>query len=143
MIYFDAAYISKCYLHEPGTEKVIALAGKSDGLCSSHYGRLEFFSVLHRHLREGHLSRRQIAKVLNNFQQDERDDVWYWLPVTSPLVEQICSRVRTLPKTAFLRAGDALDLGTASENGFREVYTNDRHMLACTKYFDLIGKNVL
>lgn len=143
VIYFDAAYISKCYLHEPGSEQVIEFASASDGLCSSEYGRLEFFSVLHRHLREGHLRRRDVTKVLNDFHQDEKGGVWYWFPVTSPLIEGICNRLPSFPRTAFLRAGDALHLGTAAENGFKEVCTNDQRMLAAAHHFDLIGRNIL
>lgn len=56
MIYFDAAYIAKCYLNEPGAERVRA---------------------------------------------------------------------------------------AASEHGYREIYTNDRHMLASARYFGLAGIDVL
>lgn len=143
MIYLDAAYISKCYLHEHGSEQVIELASAADGLGSSEYGRLEFFSVLHRHLREGHLQRREMKKVISAFQKDETDGVWYWFPVTSPLLQGVCHRLRTLPKAAFLRAADALHLETARENGFREVYTNDQRMLSAARYFDVAGRNVI
>ena len=143
MIYFDAAYIAKCYLNEPGTDKVIALAERSDGLCSCEFGRLEFFSVLHRHLRQGHLARRHISRVVKNFELDEKEGVWHWLPVTSGLLRDICARVGDLPKDVLLRAGDALHLGCASENGFKEIYTSDSYMLACAPHFDLAGINVL
>jgi len=53
LIYFDAAYIAKCYLNEPGAEKVRSLAGTERGLASSELGRVEFFAVIHRHLRDG------------------------------------------------------------------------------------------
>lgn len=143
MIYLDAAYISKCYLHEPGSEQVIGLASASDGLCSSEYGRLEFFTVLHRHLREGHLQRWEMKRVLTDFHQDETDGVWYWLPVSSPLIQGVCDRLQSLPKTVFLRAGDALHLETARENGFKEVYTNDQRMLAAARHFNVVGRNIL
>jgi hypothetical protein len=32
MIYFDAAYIAKCYLNEPGADRVRAVAYGTDGL---------------------------------------------------------------------------------------------------------------
>ena len=41
----------------------------------------------------------------------------------------------------FLR-GDALHLACAEEQGFQEVYTNDRHMLKAARYFHLTGVNV-
>lgn len=143
MIYFDAAYISKCYLNEPGSQEVIELASTSDGLCSSEYGRLEFFSVLHRHRREGALTHKQAGQILEYFSQDEDEEVWYWLPMTSALLGKICTYVHSLPRNAFIRAGDALHLGSAKERGFVEIYTSDHHMLAAARHFDLVGKNVI
>ena len=49
MIYFDAAYIAKCYLNEPGAERVRAMARTAEGLASCEWGRLEFASIVHRH----------------------------------------------------------------------------------------------
>lgn len=143
MIYFDAAYIAKCYLNEPGAQQVINLAASSGGLCSCEYGRLEFFCALHRHLREGFLTSRQLARVLKDFEQDEADGVWHWIPVTSALIRQVCHRVQTLPGTVSLRAGDALHLACAGANGFKEIYTNDRHVLAAAPFFGPTGINVL
>ena len=44
MIYFDAAYIAKCYLNEPGADRVREVAYGADGLASCELARLE----LHR-----------------------------------------------------------------------------------------------
>jgi len=33
-------------------------------------------------------------------------------------------------------------LVTAADSGFREVWTNDRHMLAAAPYFELAGRSV-
>jgi hypothetical protein len=34
-------------------------------------------------------------------------------------------------------------LACAQEQGFEDVYTNDRHMLQAAKYFQVTGVNVL
>ncbi len=143
MIYFDAAYIAKCYLNEPDAEKVISLASKSDGLCSCEFGRLEFVSVLKRHRREGHLTGRQAMNVLHRLDLDEQTGVWLWLPVASGLIRSVCERITKLPKRIPIRAGDALHLECARENGMKEIYTNDPHMLACASFFGLKGINIL
>jgi predicted nucleic acid-binding protein len=141
VIYFDAAYIAKCYLNEPGADKVRRLAQDAAGLASCELGRLEFFCIVQRHVRES-ITPREARDVIADFTEDEDAGVWRWLPVTSSLVRDVCARVRGLPRTAFLRAGDALHLGCAREHGFREVYTNDQRMLAAARHFGLVGADV-
>jgi hypothetical protein len=46
VIYFDAAYIAKCYLNEPGADRVRQVAYGADGLASCELARLEFASIL-------------------------------------------------------------------------------------------------
>lgn len=143
MTYFDAAYIAKCYLNEPGAESVRKLAQGAQGLCSSEIGRLEFACAVQRHRREGHVTAREARQALADFKQDEQSGVWHWLPISSALIDQVWERVNRLPKGVFLRAGDAIHLGCACQHGFREIYTNDRHMLAGAPHFGLVGIDVL
>jgi predicted nucleic acid-binding protein len=143
VIYFDAAYIAKCYLNEPGAERVRELARHADGLASCEIARVELASILKRHLREGHLTRREASATLKEFEGDERDGVWQWFGVTSDLVEQTRQQVSALPSSVFVRSIDALHLTCAADHGFREVYTNDRHMLQAAEHFRVAGINVL
>jgi predicted nucleic acid-binding protein len=143
VIYFDAAYIAKCYLNEAGAEQIIDLASGSDGLSCCEYGRLEFLCALQRHLREGFLTKAQFLRVVKDFEQDEADGVWHWFPVTSALIRHVCRQVQGLPNRVFLRAGDALHLGCAGANEFKEIYSNDRHLLAAAEHFGLTGINIL
>jgi predicted nucleic acid-binding protein len=143
VIYFDAAYIAKCYLNEPGADRVRAVAYASDGLASCELARLEFASILTRHVRERHLTRREMKAILKDFEADEQDGVWQWFSVTSELLDKARKAVLDIPSTVFLRSGDALHLACAEEHGFQEVYTNDRHMLKAARYFELVGVNVL
>lgn len=143
MIYFDAAYIAKCYLNEPGAARVRELARDADGLVSCELARLEFASILKRHVREGHLTRREASATLKEFEQDERDGVWQWFGVTSALLERARQRILGLPSSVFVRSGDALHLTCAEEHGFKEVYTNDRHVLQAARHFDVTGVNIL
>ena len=143
MIYFDAAYIAKCYLNEPNANLVRQFAYQADGLASCEIARVEFYSVLHRHLREGNINSQEVQDILRDFEQDERNGVWQWLPLTSSLIRSACNTINALPDTAFLRAVDAIHLTCAGANGFGEVYTNDRHMLACAQYFSLNGIDLI
>jgi predicted nucleic acid-binding protein len=143
VIYFDAAYVAKCYLNEPGADRVREVAYSADGLASCELARLEFASILKRHVREHHLTRREMTAILKDFEEDEQSGVWHWFSVNSELLEKARKAVLDLPSTVFVRSADALHLACAEEQGFREVYTNDRHMLTAARYFHLTGVNVM
>jgi predicted nucleic acid-binding protein len=77
------------------------------------------------------------------FLEDVRAGAWNLLPVTSELLEGLEAKLSKLRKRdLFLRAGDAVHLVTAAEAGFREVWTNDRHMLSAARSFGLKGRSV-
>jgi predicted nucleic acid-binding protein len=143
VIYFDAAYIAKCYLNEPGADQVREVAYGASGLGSSELARLEFASILKRHVREHHVTRRELTAIMRDFEADEKNGVWQWFRVTSELVEKARKAVLALPPTVFIRSSDALHLACAEEHGFEEVYTNDRHMLQAARYFHVSSVNVL
>ena len=143
MIYLDAAYVAKCYLNEPGADRVREVAYAADGLASCELARLEFASILKRHVREHHVTRRELRAILKDFEDDEQNGVWRWFSVTSDLLGKARKAVLDLPGTVFVRSGDALHLACAEEQGFQEVYTNDRHMLKAARHFHLTGVNVL
>lgn len=142
MIYFDAAYIAKCYLNEPGAERVRQVAYGADGLGSCEVARVEFASIVKRHVRERHITRREADKVLKEFEQDEKDGVWHWFGVTSALIAAARHTVLRVPSQVLVRTGDALHLACAREHGFKDVYTNDNHMLKAAKYFQVTGVDV-
>jgi hypothetical protein len=141
--YFDTSYLAKCYLKEPGAEEVRALAMDVPPIACCQLGEVELNSVFHRHLREGKITKKQFHVVIEQFLSDLADGIWTWLPLSSPLLTESSQIFHTLKPTVFLRAADALHLSCASRNGFREVYSNDRHMLAACKTFGLVGKNIL
>lgn len=52
MIYYDTAYLAKCYLNEPGSDMVRAHAAEADTIACSELGRAELLAVFHRHRRD-------------------------------------------------------------------------------------------
>ena len=117
MVYFDTAYIAKCYLNEPNAHFVRQFAYSAAGLASCEIARVEFYAVLQRQLREGNIDSQQAQSVLSDFVQDEKDGVWEWLPVTSSLIRFVCEQISALPTTAFLRAVDAIHLVVRKRTG--------------------------
>lgn len=142
-LYLHSAYIAKCYLNEPDAERVRALVRDQSGLASSAWCRAELACVFRRHIREGSLKAAQARALHAMFLEDVRAGAWNLLPVTSELLEGLESKLSKLRKRdLFLRAGDAVHLVTAAEAGFREVWTNDRHMLSAARSFGLKGRSV-
>ncbi len=142
MIYLDANYIVKCYLREAGSAQVLRLVQNSTGRSSALHGRAEFFSAVHRRLRERHLSARDAAAVWKQFEADEHSGLWHWLAVTENVVRRACITFEKLEPTVFLRASDALHLACAAENQFPAVYSGDRILLEAAPFFGLEGLNV-
>lgn len=143
MIYLDSTYIIKCYLNEPGSRDVLKLVQSRPGRACALHGRIEFWSGVKRHVRERSLSRKRAEEVFQRFVQDETAGLWLFLPVDEALVKAACARLAALPGDVFCRAADALHLVCAAENGFSEIYTNDRHLLLAATYFGLEGVNVI
>jgi predicted nucleic acid-binding protein len=111
------------------------------GLCSSVWCLAEMASIFQRHIRERTLTVRQAQVLWRLFDEDLSNHVWNLLPVSDSLLRRVAVAIRTLPRAAFLRAGDAVHLISAREHGFSEIWTNDRRMLEAAPYFGLQGKS--
>jgi len=143
MIYFDTSYIIKCYLNEVGSAPVRALAESSNGMGCSVHGRVEFWAAVKRNVREGKITADEAAATFARFQEDEGEGVWTWFPVETKGVHTACDRIAKAADTMFLRAADALHLACALEQGFTEIFTHDRHMLAAAVAFGMAARNVI
>lgn len=141
-MYFDTSYIAKFYLNEPESAKVRRLVTKAGFLCSSQWAWAEFHGVLHRHLREGKLTPRQIGDVAARFSQHTQDGLWKFVPVTETLLRRTSARMVAAPPDLFVRTADAVHLTTAQEINEPEVWTSDRHMLTAAPYFGVTGRSV-
>ena len=143
MIYLDSTYIVKCYINERGTAEVLQLVQSNPGRGSCLHARLEVWTGIHRQIREGNLAVADAQRAWNQFRADESQGLWTFFPVTTPLIQQACAIVEGLLPSVFVRSADALHLTCAREQGFAEIYSNDRHLLAAATHFGLAGKNVI
>lgn len=141
-LYFDAAYVAKCYVNEPDGKAVRKLARRASSLCSSMLSIAEVACVFHRQIREARLTSDQASEWRGRFLEDVRNGVWVLLPVTERILYRIDSLAAGLPPAAYVRAGDAIHLVTAFEAGFTEIWTNDRHLLNAAPHFGLSVKTV-
>ncbi len=139
--YFDSAYIAKCYVNEADSSRVRTLLRNLGGAHSSSLSLPEMAATLLRHVREGSLDRAQSTKLQDDFAADLESGVWTMVPVSDAFMHRVASRLSGLPPTTYVRAGDAIHLCAASEAGFGDVWTNDRHMLGAAAAFGLRGRS--
>jgi len=135
--YFDSSYIAKFYLDEPESDAVRRLAEALGQVRCAVIRQIEVAAVFHRKLREGSFDAGAFREVMSQFVDDCGEGLWTWLPVTPALAAGTVAAFARLPRPVLLRAVDALHLICARENGLREIYTNDRHMLSAARHFRL------
>jgi predicted nucleic acid-binding protein len=99
-------------------------------------------AVLLRHVREGALTQSQAYELREAFVADVERGIWETVPLGDAFLDRVTARIGALAANAYVRAGDAIHLWAASEAGFREVWTNDRHMLGAAPHFGLKGRSV-
>lgn len=143
MIYCDTAYLLKYYVDEPGSKEVRSLIDRQTGVGSLSLGRLELTAAFHRKLRESQIEPAMHECLVSQFEVDNMVGLWTWFDATPDLVDKASKNLGTLPAKIFLRASDALHLACAKEHGFREIHSNDKHLLAAAKHFGLKGRNVI
>lgn len=143
MLYFDSAYVAKCYLPESGHEEVTVLAAQDAHLASVVLARLEVAAVFHRKLREKIISPAIYRELDRQFSDDMTAGIWRFLPITDAMIVKSQAAYLTLSATFFLRSADCLHLCAAAEAGFKEIYSNDRHLLAAASHFGLRGIDVI
>ena len=142
MLYFDTSYLVRLYLDDAGCEPVRELAAQNE-VASCWHAQAEILCALHRGLREGRLDAEQYRAQLDQFRSDHTDGAFSWLPLADPILARLDRIVAAAPAATFLRAADALHLACAAENGFTEIYSNDRHFLAAAPLFGLRGVNLI
>ena len=142
MIYFDTSYLVRLYYGDPGFDAVRKLAA-TDNIASAWHGQAEMLAAFHRKLREGAITSTRYAALLGQFESDDRQRAFQWLPQGRETLRRIARVYAGLPSKVFLRAADALHLAVAAENGFRTVHSNDGRFLAAAKHFGLSGRDVI
>ena len=141
-LYFDTAYVAKCYLNEPGGAQVRVLAANASGLYSSSWCIAEMACAIHRNLREGTLNAHEAEAIRRHFRDDIRNGVWSLLPVTEHLLVRAELFAAGLAASVYIRSGHVVHLVTAEEAGFTEIWTNDRHLASAAEHSGLRARTI-
>ena len=70
ILYLDTSALIKKYIHEDGSEDVVAYWNKADIIVTSSVAFAEFFSALNRKKREGNISEEDYESVVLDFKDD-------------------------------------------------------------------------
>jgi predicted nucleic acid-binding protein len=141
-VYFDSAYLVKCYLSDPDSEKVRRLFIRTGSVSSSSLCLAEVACAAHRAIREKSITQSQAAEIRLAFASHLRAGIIALIPVSDAILQAVQLFVTTLPSSIFLRSGDAVHLASARHEGFSEIWSNDRHMLKAAPHFGITGRSV-
>jgi predicted nucleic acid-binding protein len=132
----------RLYLEDSGFEQVRSLAA-SNLIASCIIGRAETAAALHRRYRKGIHTKSQHDAFQSEFRREFITGAFHWLPLSLLVLDRVQQVFSGLDPTCFLRAADAIHLACAAENGFAEIYSNDRHLLSAAQHFGLRGVNII
>jgi predicted nucleic acid-binding protein len=138
MIYFDTSCLARLYLQDSNWQAVRGLA-QTDSIGCSLHGQTELISAFHRKFREEAFGAEEYKALLSQFELDCQENAFRWFPFSPNVADRVRSVYRTLSKTTFLRAGDAMHLACAAENGIKTIHSNDRRLLEAAPHFGLIA----
>ena len=141
-LYFDTAYVAKCYINEADSKAVRKLVQTSSGMYTSAWSVAEMACVFHRQIREFKLPKPEADLARTFFLADIQNGVWSLLPISDRFLFRVEALVNALPGSFYLRAGDAIHLAAAQEAGFTEIWSNDRRVLHAAPAFGLTGKSI-
>ncbi len=141
--YYDANYLFKLQCVENGTAEVRAHAATVNILCIAAHGRAEYASAAFRKVREGSATQSEYQLAIAQVKADAATGNLKFLPLTEAILDRVEQAFASAPANTYLRAADALHLATAAENGFTEIHSNDKHLLAAAPLFGLVGVNVI
>ena len=122
---------------------MLKLVKKVSGSSSLALAKVECVAAFQRYYREKAITAENLQRVTSRFAEDEAAKVWNFFSVSRSLINATCARLQTLPQHVFCRSADALHLTCAAEEGFREIYSHDRHVLAAASYFGLNGVDII
>ena len=93
---------------EPESDAVRQLAESLGQVWCAAIGQVEVTAVFHRKLREGAFDAAACREVMAQFQDDCRQGIWTWIPLTATVLGRAAAAFTRLPRSVFLRSADAI-----------------------------------
>lgn len=128
MLYFDTSFLAPLILEEATSAKIEAFFARlpTGELYVSHWTRVEFASLIAREVRMGGLAESDALLAIGQFDEMVADSFQILAPGVADyeLAKEYIQHFATK-----LRAGDALHLAIASNNGAKTFHTLDEGLL--------------
>jgi uncharacterized protein len=124
-VFCDTSTIFKYYTAEAESDAVRTQLDEAEEVALSELARVEVISAFYRRLRERLWSREQFLRIVGQFEQDDFQRKWEWLPVDNAIIRYAAGIFIKLPDNTPLRASDSVHIATALEGDYNEIYTHD------------------
>ncbi len=132
MLYFDTSFLAPLVLEEATSVKIEAFFARlaAGELYVSHWIRVEFSSLIAREVRMGGLAESDALLAIGQFDELVAESFQILVPGVADyeLAKEYIQHFATK-----LRAGDALHLAIAHNNGAKTLYTLDEGLLHAAK----------
>lgn len=137
MFYFDTSFLAPVILQEATSDKVEVFLRKlpQGQMYISHWVRVEFASLLSREVRMGGLKESEARTAIEQFEEMVVESYQVLVPTA---VDYELARSYIQNFATQLRAGDALHLAIARNQGAQSVYTLDKGMLKAARMLKLV-----
>ena len=136
MLYFDTSFVAPLLLEEATSTQIEAFLTRQlvGDLCISHWVRVEFASLIAREVRMGGLPETEALQAIVQFDQLVNESFRVLLPGPADyeLARKYIQRFATK-----LRAGDALHLAIAHNQGAKMFYTLDEGLLDAARLLNV------
>lgn len=132
MLYFDTSFLAPLILEEATSTKIEAFFAKLPvgELYVSHWTRVEFASLIAREVRMGGLAESDALLAIGQFDEMMAESFQILAP---GVADYELAKAYIQYFATKLRAGDALHLAIASNNGAKMFYTLDDGLLNAAK----------
>ena len=132
MLYFDTSFLAPLILEEATSSRIEAFVAKlpAGELYLSHWTRVEFASLIAREVRMGGLAESDALLAIAQFDELVADSFQVLAP---GVADYELAKAYIQHFATKLRAGDALHLAIAANNGAKTLYTLDDGLLNAAK----------
>lgn len=138
MIFCDTSTLAKYYIAEEESTAVRRHLEEVDQVMLSELARVELMASFHRRLREKVWNQQDFINTIQQFNHDDRNGFWTWLPLKENILEQATKTFTILSRDILLRPSDCLHLMTAMQHSFSEIYTYDRYQSQAAAAFGIV-----